>query len=133
TVFDPGNNEVGRLEQQYDCCGSDLSIFVGGAFVYKIEGPICVCDGPCCGDQEFFVNTPDGQQIATPGGPARITKMQARNFEDMAAQAFTDADNFGCTFPPDATPQAKAVLLAAVFMIDFLFFEEPVNQDQGGY
>ena len=123
-MYDAAGGPVGRLEQQYDCCGSDMEIYVGATVVFKVAGPCCVCDGPCFGDQEFFITTPQGERISTPAGPARITKMAARGYEDVAAQMMTDADNFGCTFPPTATPEAKAVLLGAVFLIDFLFFED---------
>lgn len=44
-----------------------------------------------------------------------------------------DADNFGVTFPPDATPELKAVLLGAVFLIDFMFFEDNESSDGGSY
>ena len=36
----------------------------------------------------------------------------------------TNADNFGATFPMAATPEEKAVILAAVFLIDMMFFEK---------
>ena len=47
-------------------------------------------------------------------------------------EMFTDADNFLCTFPPNAPVQAKAVMLSAVFLIDFLFFEEGGANEGGG-
>jgi hypothetical protein len=133
TVNDAAGAAIGRLEQHYDCCGSDMSVLVGTAVVFKIAGPCCVCDGPCCGDQEFFITTPQGEHISTPAGDARITKMGARGIEGVATEMYTAADNFGCTFPPTATPMAKAVLLAAVFMIDFLFFENGGSVDKNGY
>jgi hypothetical protein len=117
---------IGTLQQDYVCCGSEFSVLVGGILCFRILGPVCVCDGPCCGDQEFFIVTPTGHQhIPTPGGDARITKLGGGDSVEAAVQeAATDADNFGCTFPPFATPEQKAVLLAAVFLIDFLFFED---------
>ena len=54
-------------------------------------------------------------------------------------EAFTDADNFGVNFPVDldvkvkskqltggitCTFQIKATLMAAVFLIDFMYFEK---------
>ena len=38
-------------------------------------------------------------------------------------EAFTDADNFGISFPMDLDVKIKATLLGAVFLIDFMFFE----------
>lgn len=131
TVYDgaPGGAPIGMLRQQYTCCASEFSVVVGQVLCYRIHGPICVCDGPFCGDQVFHIVDPLGQRIVTPGGEARITKM-AGNFVE---EAVTDADNFGCTFPLDATPHQKAVLLAAVFLIDFLFFEDGGAVDGGGF
>ena len=42
-----------------------------------------------------------------------------------------DADNFGVTFPPNASPEAKAILLGAVFLIDFMFFENNEDNNSG--
>ena len=42
----------------------------------------------------------------------------------MVQQQFTKADNFGATFPMTASPEAKALILACVFLIDFMFFEK---------
>ena len=36
---------------------------------------------------------------------------------------FTDSDNFGVSFPMDLDVRVKACCLAAVFLIDFMFFE----------
>lgn len=41
---------------------------------------------------------------------------------------FTNADTFGVTFPVDLDVKLKAALIGAVFLIDFMFFE----QQQGG-
>lgn len=133
TVNDGSGAEIGRLQQNYTCCASEFDVFVGGSCVYKIAGPCCVFDGPCCGDQEFFVTLPNGTHIQTPVGPSRITKKGAQGFEGAMNEMLTDADNFGCTFPMDATPQEKAVLLAAVFMIDFMFFEDGGAADSGSF
>lgn len=42
-------------------------------------------------------------------------------------EAYTDADNFGVTFPLDLDVKMKATLLGAVFLLDFMFFEQPQN------
>ena len=49
----------------------------------------------------------------------RITK----KWSGLAKEAFTDADNFGVTFPRDWDPSIKAIFLGAVFLIDFVHFE----------
>lgn len=36
---------------------------------------------------------------------------------------FSDADNFNVEFPRDASPELKATLMGALFLIDYLYFE----------
>ncbi len=49
----------------------------------------------------------------------KITK----KWSGLAKESFTDADNFGITFPKGIDISQKAVLLGAVFLIDFVHFE----------
>ena len=55
----------------------------------------------------------------------KITK----KWSGLLKEGFTDADNFGVTFPADLDPAKKALLLGAVFLIDFVHFE---NKSGGG-
>ena len=41
----------------------------------------------------------------------------------VGEELYTDADSFILQFPPDATVYHKMLLLGAVFLIDFMFFE----------
>ena len=86
--------------QEYSCCGSVFNIMVGSNLVYKILGPVCVCDGPFCGDQQFFITDPNGQHIQTPGGEARITKSE---FTEVSVSRFTQPKHQSaatCLLPP---------------------------------
>ena len=49
----------------------------------------------------------------------KITK----KWSGLAKESFTDADNFGITFPAGIDLSQKAVLLGVVFLIDFIHFE----------
>jgi uncharacterized protein YxjI len=49
----------------------------------------------------------------------KITK----KWSGLVKESFTDADNFGITFPKGIDLSQKAVLLGAVFLIDFVHFE----------
>ena len=53
----------------------------------------------------------------------KITK----RWSGLLKEAFTDADKFGVEFPADWDVTVKAVLLAAVFLIDFVHFENKGN------
>ena len=62
----------------------------------------------------------DGQKVGS------ITKQ----WSGFAKEAFTDADNFGISFPLDLDVKAKATMLGALMLIDFLFFEENQNANE---
>ncbi len=50
----------------------------------------------------------------------KITK----KWSGLGKEVFTDADNFGVEFPARAPSGLRAVLLGAVFLIDFVHFED---------
>lgn len=53
----------------------------------------------------------------------KITK----KWSGLMKEGFTDADNFGVTFPTTLNVKNKALLLGAVFLIDFVHFENKSN------
>jgi len=55
----------------------------------------------------------------------KITK----KWSGLAKESFTDADNFGISFPKGIDLSQKAVLLGAVFLIDFVHFENSGNRN----
>ncbi len=72
----------------------------------------------------FKVLSADGEQEV-----GEICKL----WSGFVKEAFTDADNFGVTFPPNLDVRIKATLLGAVFLIDFMFFEDSgVEMDAPG-
>ncbi len=46
-----------------------------------------------------------------------------KKWSGLLKESFTDADNFGVTFPADWELELKAICLGAVFLIDFVHFE----------
>jgi len=54
------------------------------------------------------------------GVHGKITK----KWSGLLKEGFTDADDFGVLFPAEWDPEIKAVLLGAVFLIDFVHFED---------
>lgn len=46
-----------------------------------------------------------------------------KSWRGWGAEVLTDSDVFGIQFPDGATKEEKKVLLAAVFLIDFIYFE----------
>ncbi len=48
----------------------------------------------------------------------------SKQWGGILREAFTDADQFGVQFPPGLDVQTKSILLGAVFLIDFAYFEQ---------
>ena len=104
---------IGYVRQKCGFLQPEFDILdVNNQRVLEIEGPMCYCNCSLCGDVKYVVKS-NGQQI----GEIR------KQWSGLLKEAFTDADNFGVTFPKDLAVTVKATLLAATFMIDFLFFE----------
>lgn len=79
----------------------------------RIKGPWCLCE--CVADVVFEVTSLDGSAVL-----GQISKQ----WTGVLQECFTDADNFGITFPMDLDVKVKAVILGACFLIDFMFFEK---------
>ncbi|ROT79009.1 phospholipid scramblase 1 [Penaeus vannamei] len=119
-VSAPPGNPIGSIHQEWSICTPIAGKFtvrnVSGDVVLKIQGPVCAIS--CGSDVEFKVFTADeSAQIGC------ITK-QWRGF---CAEALTDADSFGVTFPMDLEVRMKALLIGAMFLIDFMYFERKQN------
>ncbi|XP_075527763.1 phospholipid scramblase 2-like [Dermacentor variabilis] len=84
-----------------------------GNVVLLIKGPFCTTS-ICCQDVVFDILATDG-----------VTKLGAitKNWVGYIREAGTAADNFTVTFPMDLDVKIKAVLLGAVFLIDYIYFE----------
>ncbi|XP_077998873.1 phospholipid scramblase 2-like [Glandiceps talaboti] len=157
-ITDNNNQEVIRVTREFkccagccwcasaDCCGFEVKVEapIGTTVGYvrqwtsgwkphyaiqdanhekilSIWGPCCICQGLCCQcDVDFNVFGSDDQ---TPIG--KITKQ----WGGLGREMFTDADMFGITFPMDLDVKVKATLLAACFLVDFMFFEESNNNN----
>ncbi|KHJ92839.1 Scramblase [Oesophagostomum dentatum] len=114
TVESPPGNVIGTVEQKWAFCASALRIKdENGKEILRTEGPCC-CMMCGCQDKEFPVVTPTGKEIGS------ITK----KWGGCLREAYTDADIFSVTFPMDLDVRAKAVLLGATFLVDFMEFEQ---------
>ncbi|KAL8559225.1 hypothetical protein ACOMHN_040349 [Nucella lapillus] len=110
----PPGTVIGYVRQAWSlCCIPRYKIQdAKDEIVLRIEGPCCRCN--ICGDIEFDVTSKDGDtHVGT------ISKQ----WSGLAKEIFTDADNFGVTFPLDMDVKTKATTLGAVFLIDFMYFE----------
>lgn len=89
--------------------------------------------------KKYIVNDEFGNEICRLAAPALkpwtfgITKggleigTLRKKWSGFVKEAVTDADNFGIQFNETVNPNLKAVLLGAVFLIDFVHFENKGN------
>jgi len=118
-VSSPPGTIIGTIEQNWSLCAPSFSILdQSGEPVLEIEGPCLPCS--CFGDVEFEI-----KPVGSDEKVGRITKQ----WSGLAKEAFTDADNFGINFPIDLDVKVKATLLGALFLIDYMYFEESENKD----
>ena len=120
TVEAPPGNVIGYVKQKGSCWGVACEIQDAERnCILEIKGPCLVFDGPCCpADTDFMVVSP-GQEVPI----GKISKHYAGFVQEM----FTNADHFGIYFPLDLSVKAKAVLIAATFLMDFMFFQRKQN------
>ena len=63
---------------------------------------------------DFVIRNMKGENVGT------ISKTSS----NMGKEFFTDGDRFHIEFPANCPPEMKATLLGAVFLLDFLFYED---------
>ncbi|KAK3102293.1 hypothetical protein FSP39_010288 [Pinctada imbricata] len=110
TVEAPVGQVVGYVRQEQSCWEPYYSIRdANDDVVLRMRGPCCIISGPCCTwDQEFTVLSKDETSDV-----GKISKQ----WSGLMREYFTDADNFGVSFPMDLDVKMKAVMLGAVFLI----------------
>jgi uncharacterized protein YxjI len=109
-VTDAGGNALGSIKKRFAWVRRRYDVLdARGALTYTLFGPILK-------PWTFFIRRGD-TEVGT----------IAKKWSGLGKEAFTKADNFGIEFPSTADPRQKAVLLGAVFLIDFVHFESKGN------
>lgn len=121
TIEAPPGQVVGYVRQGQSWCPPKYSIRdANQQEILRMEGPTCMITGPCCpNDIDFNIFGQDGT--------TEVGKI-SKQWSGMLREMFTDADNFGVSFPMDLDVKIKAVMIGAVFLIDFMYFEQNQNQ-----
>ena len=105
-IFDNQGTLVGIIKRQFSILRRIYSVNDSSEQeIYRLVGPLF--------HPWTFKIYQDGREVG------HITK----EWSGLLKETFTDADNFGITFPSDADTNQKSVLLGAVFLIDFVHFE----------
>ncbi|KAL7731920.1 hypothetical protein ACLKA6_016972 [Drosophila palustris] len=112
-VSAPPGQVIGTVEQV--CTFLKPTFRVKNSFgdvVFDIVGPACVWK--CCSDITMKVlNSANNEQIG------KITKQ----WSGLGRELFTDADYFSVTFPLNLDVRMKALIFAAVFLIDIVYYD----------
>ena len=119
-VSSPRGTVVGYVREECTICKPAFKVEnESGDTVLRIQGPLCTCTCKCGGSVKFRIQSRDGE--------VEVGKI-SKKWAGLSREFFTDADQFGISFPIDLDVRMKAVMLGACFLIDFMFFE---HSDEG--
>lgn len=105
-VIDAQSQTLGTIERRFSLLRRMYSVLdASGTEIYQLYGPILH-------PWTFKIRKEDVEY-------GQITK----KWSGLLKEGFTDADNFGVMFPPEWDVKVKALFLGAVFLIDFVHFE----------
>lgn len=113
-VMAPPGTTVGYVIEEWSICTKFRVENAMHETVLLIDGPCFPCQCICNAAVVFRVLSKDGSIEV-----GRISK----TWGGLAKEIFTDADNYGISFPHDMDISIKAVLIGAAFLIDYMFFE----------
>lgn len=121
-VSSPPGTIIGTVEQKWSILFPSFVVKnANGDVVLRIDGPFCTISC-CCRDVVFNIFSADGK--------TKVGKIY-KQWSGVIKEAFTDADNFGISFPIDLDVRTKATLLGALFLIDYMFFETTREKRDG--
>jgi len=109
-IADANHIPLGTIQRRFSILRRKYSV------LDKMGNEVFQLFGPILHPWTFIINIP-GREVG------RITK----KWSGLLKEAFTNADNFGVTFSADLDVTRKALLLGAVFLIDFVHFEKRDN------
>lgn len=136
TLTDMDDNLIGTIKQQFVCCGPKFSIRDrNDEEVMQVRGPECTFRDCCCCHmfhclfpRSACCNPTIMYKVSKDDGDTEIGAI-AKEYSGIVKESFSDADNFGIMVPGELPPDWKALLLAQVFLIDFMFFEDDKKSD----
>jgi len=110
-IFDGTGALIGTLERHFSALRRLYSVLAtDGNKLFDLFGPLL--------HPWTFEIQEDGRERG----------MIQKKWTGLLKEGFTDADNFGVTFPSDWPVERKTLALGAVFLIDFVHFEDKGNR-----
>ena len=105
-ISDGRGNILGKIEKRFSLLNREYAVLdETGNEIFKLYGPLLH-------PWTFLIKK----------GNLEVGKI-SKKWSGLATEAFTDADHFGVTFPQDLSTRQKALMLGAVFLVDFVHFE----------
>lgn len=102
-----GSEYIGCVERKFSFLNKAYAVFNGGGdFVCDIKGPLL---------NPWTFNIIQNNSVY-----GKIKKA----WGGFLKESLTDADNFGVQFPNGSSTEVKKLLLAVVFLLDFVYFED---------
>ncbi len=110
-VYGPDNKLLGTIKKKFSIIRRIYDVLdSSGKEIFQLFGPIL---------HPWTFNIMDDQSREQ----GKITK----KWSGLMKEGFSDADNFGVMFPAEWPAEQKAIFLGAVFLIDFVHFENKGN------
>lgn len=115
---------IGKMKEPYTVCGPQVYVYdLNGSIIYTIHIRCCQC-GYCCRNNfcgrcspcEFDIY----EKTNINGDPVGVVYKKVKGIESIIG----DADFYNIKFPIGATVEGKLLLIGAVIMIDYLYYEE---------
>ncbi|XP_069116411.1 phospholipid scramblase 3-like [Argopecten irradians] len=124
-IESPVGQQLSSSRQMCYCCYPKFHVFDAyGKQMYDMNGPCCPWQGPgCTEDLEFPLSNPGGSDSG-----AMVTKI----WDGMGRACCTNANTFGCHFPPGMDVQRKLSIFGSVFALDYVEFENNGDGGSGG-
>ncbi|XP_070184509.1 phospholipid scramblase 1-like [Littorina saxatilis] len=115
-IEDRNGETLGYVSNLVFCCKPLFGIFdTKQELVAQIRGPCCPIQAVCCtADVDFPV-----VELANGGHIGTLSKV----WPGFLKESFTKADNFRVTFPISLDVKQKALMIAAVFIVDMMVYE----------
>lgn len=116
--------KLGHIREPCTCCDIETEVYdPRGQLRYQIHGDCCQI-GLCCGSCVKKLSNIHFEIIQNGSIVGSIKKLSAN-----IGEFFTKADSFQVTFPANATPEDKFLLIIASLMIDYQNFEKEERDD----
>lgn len=126
-----GQRLVGEIRGPFNLCNYQLDLFdAKNQHRYTLDGTwcqkgiLCAANCPCdaCQVSYFDIKDPSGAPVG-----------QFKRVTNFCSRMFTSNDNYILRFPVSATPDDKMLLMGAMVLWDFIYFETPQQNNQVMY